>query len=122
MNFTHLKNRQQGAEIFRFPDQEHGIVAHAGSNDYLRISARLCLKAMGAGGTTAKPLKPPLIFGFSGALQFMLTEMLMDYSRRFLHLFLLLSTKYLLIISAPFLAPSVLSGLYVTRFSRLTNT
>ena len=30
------------------------------------------------GGTTAKPLKPPLILGFSGALQFMLMEALMD--------------------------------------------
>ena len=31
------------------------------------------------GGTTAKPPKPPLVFGFSGALQFMLMGVLMDY-------------------------------------------
>jgi hypothetical protein len=31
------------------------------------------------GGTTAKPRKPPFIFGFSGAFQFMLTVVLMDF-------------------------------------------
>jgi hypothetical protein len=30
------------------------------------------------GGTTVKPRKPPLIFRFSGALQFLVTEVLMD--------------------------------------------
>jgi hypothetical protein len=31
-----------------------------------------------AGGTTAKPPKPPFIFGFSGALQFKVTGALME--------------------------------------------
>jgi hypothetical protein len=34
---------------------------------------------MGAGGTNAKPRKPLLIFGFSGALSLLLTELLMEF-------------------------------------------
>ena len=35
---------------------------------------------MSHGGTTAKKEKPPLIFGFSGALQFIVMRTLMDFS------------------------------------------
>jgi hypothetical protein len=42
---------------------------------------------MGAGGTTAKPANPPLIFGFSGALQLKVMGVFMDFrSIAFFHI------------------------------------
>ena len=49
-------------------------MAHAGSDDYLRISARSCLREMGAGGTTAKPRKPPFDLRIGGGFVIFVDE------------------------------------------------
>jgi len=73
-----LSSRQQLKAISNLLTIVVAFMAHARSDDYFRISARSYLKLIGA-GASAKPLKPPLILGFSGALQFIWMEGLMEF-------------------------------------------
>jgi hypothetical protein len=76
--FNEPADLQHGTRIFEFPHQVDALVVTSTANTYIKISTRSCLKTLGAGGTTAKSLKPPLILGSAGALQFKVTGVLMD--------------------------------------------
>jgi hypothetical protein len=65
-----LPNRQQLIERSEILILVDALIALAGSDDYLRISARSCKESMGAGGTTAKPRKPPKIKYLRGLSNF----------------------------------------------------
>ena len=77
---THIEftDHQKDTRISKFLQQATGYLVASITNTYIKISARSHLKSLGAGGTTAKPRKPSLIFGFAGAFQFMLMVTLMD--------------------------------------------
>jgi len=59
-------DHQQGARIFEFLHQIDALVVNSTANIYIKISARSCLKALGAGGSTAKPRNPPKILYLKG--------------------------------------------------------
>ena len=66
--WTHIEpsDHQQNSRIFRFLHKVSGILATSFSDTYVKISARSCLKTLGAGGTTAKPRKPPKMIHLRG--------------------------------------------------------
>jgi len=65
-------------ESLNFHIQVDGYLASSIANNYIEIYAGSCIKSTGAGGTTAKPRKPLLVFGFSGASSLLLTDLLTD--------------------------------------------